>query len=146
MLQPKKTKFRKYHRGRLKGKSTKGISLAFGHFALKTLESYWLTARQIEAARRVITRYTKRHGTLWIRIFPDKVITKRAAETRMGSGKGTPDFWVAVVKPGKILYELTDVSFSIAKKALVSASFKLPIRTQFISTNSHHSLTNKEPL
>nr|YP_009472741.1 ribosomal protein L16 [Codium arenicola]ARO74377.1 ribosomal protein L16 [Codium arenicola] len=133
MLQPKKTKFRKNHRGRLKGKTAKGNTIAFGHFALKCLEPYWLTARQIESARRVITRYTKRNGKLWIRIFPDKVITKRAAETRMGSGKGTPELWVAVVKPGKILYELKDVSFSIAKKALVSASFKLPIRTQFIS-------------
>nr|QHD45147.1 50S ribosomal protein L16 [Codium fragile] len=133
MLQPKKSKFRKNHRGRLKGQTSKGMNLAFGNFALKALQPYWLTARQIEAARRVITRYTKRNGKLWIRIFPDKIITKRAAETRMGSGKGTPDFWVAVVKPGKILYELKDVSYDIAKKALISASFKLPIQTQFIS-------------
>lgn len=139
MLQPKKTKFRKSHRGRLKGKSAKGIHLAFGDFALRALEPSWLTARQIESARRVITRYTKRNGTLWIRIFPDKVITKRAAETRMGSGKGTPDFWVAVVKPGKVLYELKHTSFSIAKKALLSASFKLPIRTQFISADSFNA-------
>ena len=132
MLQPKRTKYRKPHRGRLKGTAKKGIKFAFGEFGLQALEPFWLTSRQIEAARRVITRYTKRDGQLWIRIFPDKAITLRAAETRMGSGKGTPEFWVAVVKPGRILYELTGVSPKIAKQALINASFKLPMKTQFI--------------
>jgi large subunit ribosomal protein L16 len=132
MLQPKRTKYRKMHRGRLSGYCTKGNKLAFGDFGLQALEPFWITSRQIEAARRVITRYTKRGGQLWIRIFPDKSVTFRAAETRMGSGKGNPELWVAVVKPGKILYELNGISPSIAKKALKSASFKLPIKTQLI--------------
>ena len=132
MLQPKRTKYRKFHRGRLKGQSSRGHKLAFGEYGLQALEPYWLTARQIEAARRVITRYTKRNGRLFIRIFPDKSITQRAADTRMGSGKGTPEYWVAVVKPGKILYELCDVPLDIAQKALISAAIKLPIKSQFI--------------
>ena len=132
MLQPKRTKYRKFHRGRLKGQSNRGHKLAFGEYGLQALEPHWLTARQIEAARRVITRYTKRNGRLFIRIFPDKSITQRAADTRMGSGKGTPEYWVAVVKPGKILYELRDVPMDIAQKALISAAIKLPIKSQFI--------------
>lgn len=132
MLQPKRTKYRKFHRGRLKGQSSRGHKLAFGEYGLQALEPFWLTARQIEAARRVITRYTKRNGRLFIRIFPDKSVTQRAADTRMGSGKGTPEYWVAVVKPGKILYELRDVPADIAQKALISAAIKLPIKSQFI--------------
>nr|YP_009330322.1 50S ribosomal protein L16 [Lambia antarctica]ANN39040.1 50S ribosomal protein L16 [Lambia antarctica] len=133
MLQPKRVKYRKHHRGRLKGKAKKGAQIAFGDFALQALEPQWLTARQIEAARRVITRYTNRGGQLWIRVFPDKSITMRAAETRMGSGKGNPEYWVAVIKPGKIIYELKGVSYDIAKQAFSNAAFKLPMKTQFIS-------------
>ena len=132
MLQPKRMKFRKPHRGRLKGKAKKGNQIRFGEYALQALEPHWLTARQIEAARRVITRYTKRGGTLWIRVFPDKAITFRAAETRMGSGKGNPELWVASIKPGKIIYELKGVSYDMAKTALSNAAFKLPIKTSFI--------------
>lgn len=135
MLQPKRTKYRKMHRGRLTGHANKGHKLAFGEFGLQALEPFWLTSRQIEAARRVITRYTKRDGQLWIRVFPDKSVTMRAAESRMGSGKGNPEFWVAVIKPGKILYELNGITPSIAKKALKNAAFKLPIKTKFISKN-----------
>ena len=132
MLQPKRTKYRKFHRGRLKGQSIRGHKLSFGDYGLQSLEPHWLTARQIEAARRVITRYTKRNGRLFIRIFPDKSVTQRASDTRMGSGKGAPEYWVAVVKPGKILYELRDVPLDIAQKALMSAAIKLPIKSQFI--------------
>ncbi len=140
MLQPKRLKYRKYHRGRLKGRAKKGTKINFGDFALQALEPHWLTARQVEAARRVITRYTKRGGKLWIRAFPDKPVTMRAAETRMGSGKGNPEYWVAVIKPGKILYELKGVSYSVARKAFSNAAFKLPMKTQFISTHPQSTL------
>nr|YP_003227049.1 50S ribosomal protein L16 [Bryopsis hypnoides]ACX33757.1 50S ribosomal protein L16 [Bryopsis hypnoides] len=136
MLQPKRLKYRKHHRGRLKGRAKKGTRIYFGDFALQALEANWLTARQIEAARRVITRYTKRGGKLWIRTFPDKPVTMRAAETRMGSGKGNPEYWISVIKPGKILYELKGVPYSTAKKAFTNAAFKLPMKTKFISTGS----------
>nr|YP_010399936.1 ribosomal protein L16 [Nowellia curvifolia]UQM88702.1 ribosomal protein L16 [Nowellia curvifolia] len=132
---PKRTKFRKQHRGNLKGRATRGNSICFGKFALQALEPAWITSRQIEAGRRAITRYARRGGKLWIRIFPDKPITVRPAETRMGSGKGAPEYWVAVVKPGKILYEIGGVSGNIAKAAMRIASYKMPIRTQFIVTN-----------
>ena len=131
MLEPKKTKFRKHHRGRKKGKATRGNKIVFGDFALQALEPCWLTSKQIEAGRRVITRYTKREGKLWIRVFPDKSVTLRPAETRMGSGKGTPEYWVQVVKPYKIIYEIKGVSEEIARKALKIASYKLPIKTRF---------------
>lgn len=133
MLSPKKTKYRKHHRGRMKGKAFRGNTLAFGDFALQALEPCWITSRQIEAGRRVITRYAKRGGKLWIRIFPDKPITMRPAETRMGSGKGSPEYWVAVVKPGKILYELKGVPETVARAALRIASYKMPVKTQFVS-------------
>nr|QWW93394.1 ribosomal protein L16 [Notoscyphus lutescens] len=132
MLSPKKTKFRKQHRGNLKGIATRGNSICFGKFALQALEPAWITSRQIEAGRRAITRYARRGGKLWIRIFPDKPITIRPAETRMGSGKGSPEYWVAVVKPGKILYEISGVSGNIAKAAMKIAAYKMPIRTNFI--------------
>lgn len=132
MLEPKRTKFRKYHRGRMKGKTTRGKKIAFGHFALQTLQPCWLTAKQIEAGRRVITRYTKREGKLWIRVFPDKPVTIRSSETRMGSGKGNPEFWVAVLKPQKIIYEIEGVSEKVARKAMKIASYKLPIKTRFL--------------
>ena len=132
MLSPKRTKYRKQHRGRMRGKASRGNIIAFGDFALQALEPSWITSRQIEAGRRVITRYARRGGKLWIRIFPDKPITMRPAETRMGSGKGVPEYWVAVVKPGKILYELTGVPETIARAALKIAAYKMPIKTQFI--------------
>nr|QWW92899.1 ribosomal protein L16 [Herbertus javanicus] len=138
MLSPKRTKFRKQHRGNLKGIATRGNSICFGKFALQALEPAWITSRQIEAGRRAITRYARRGGKLWIRIFPDKPITIRPAETRMGSGKGSPEYWVAVVKPGKILYEISGVSGNIAKAAMKIAAYKMPIRTNFITTNEKH--------
>lgn len=132
MLSPKRTKYRKYHRGRMRGKATRGNEVTFGDYGLQALEPTWITSRQIEAARRTITRYTKRGAALWIRIFPDKTVTARAAESRMGSGKGTPDYWVAVIKPGRILYEMAGVSEATAKKAMRLAAYKMPVKTRFI--------------
>lgn len=132
MLSPKRTKFRKQQRGRLKGKASRGNTIAFGEFGLQALEPVWLTSRQIEATRRTITRYVKRGGKLWIRVFPDKPITARAAESRMGSGKGAPEYWVAVIKPGHILFELGGINETIAESAMKTASYKLPIKTKFI--------------
>ena len=132
MLEPKKVKFRKHHRGRMKGKASKGYKIIFGNFGLKALAPCWLTSRQIEAGRRVISRYARRDGKLWIRVFPDKPVTFRPPETRMGSGKGAPDYWVAVIQPNKIIYEVKGVSKNIAKRALKIAASKLPIRTQFL--------------
>lgn len=136
MLEPKKTKFRKHHRGRIKGKSIKGSKIVFGNFALQTIEPCWLTAKQIEAGRRVITRYTKREGKLWIRVFPDKSISMRAAETRMGSGKGNVKYWVAVLKPYKIIYEIYGVKEKRARQAMKIASYKLPVKTRFLINNA----------
>lgn len=133
MLSPKKTKFRKQHRGRMKGVASKGNCIAFGDHALQALEPTWLTSRQIEATRRTITRYVKRGGKLWIRVFPDKPVTARPAETRMGSGKGAPEYWVAVIKPGHILFEITGVPRETAQQAMKLASYKLPIKTKFIT-------------
>nr|YP_009314982.1 Ribosomal protein L16 [Scinaia undulata]SCW23437.1 Ribosomal protein L16 [Scinaia undulata] len=133
MLSPKRTKFRKQHRGRLKGKASKGNTIAFGDYALQAMEPVWLTSRQIEATRRTITRYVKRGGKLWIRVFPDKPVTARPAETRMGSGKGAPEYWVSVVKPGHILFEMNGVPEKAAKEAMKLASYKLPIKTKFIT-------------
>lgn len=135
MLSPKKTKFRKQHRGRMSGQSSKGNTIAFGDYALQALEPVWLTSRQIEATRRTITRYVRRGGKLWIRVFPDKPVTARAAETRMGSGKGAPEYWVAVIKPGHILFEIKGVSENDAQQAMKLASYKLPIKTKFIIKN-----------
>lgn len=131
MLEPKRTKFRKQQRGRMRGQANRGKTAIFGDFALQALEPCWLTAKQIEAGRRVITRYTKREGKLWIRVFPDKPVTARPAETRMGSGKGAPTSWVAVIKPQKIIYEIKGVSEKTARKAMKIASYKLPIKTRF---------------
>jgi large subunit ribosomal protein L16 len=130
MLSPKRMKFRKYHRGKMRGKVFDKV--CFGDYALQALQPGWITSRQIEAARRVITRYARRGGKLWIRIFPDKPVTFRAAETRMGSGKGNVEYWVAVVKPGKVLYEITGVSENIAKSSLKTAAYKMPIKTKII--------------
>ncbi len=132
MLQPKKVKHRKVHRGRLKGAAQRGNSLQFGDFGLRAMESTWLTARQIEAARRAIVHYLRRGVKMWIRVFPDMSVTKKAAETRMGSGKGTPDHWVAVVKPGRMLFEISGVTEQLAREAMRLASDKLPIRVKFV--------------
>ncbi len=129
---PKRVKYRKQQRGRMKGKAQRGNTVAFGQYGLQALEPHWITARQIEAARRAIVRYVRRGGKLWIRIFPDKPVTKRAAETRMGSGKGNVDHWVAMVKPGRILFEIAGVNEEQAREAFRLASHKLPIATQFV--------------
>jgi large subunit ribosomal protein L16 len=133
MLMPKRVKYRKAHRGRMKGRATRGITLAFGEYGLQALEPHWITSRQIEAARRAIVRYVKRSGKLWIRIFPDKPVTARAAESRMGGGKGALSHWVAVVKPGRILFEIGGVEEDTAREAFRLASHKLPIPTQFVT-------------
>jgi len=133
MLSPKRTKYRKYHRPSLKGVASKGNTIAFGEFALQALEPAWITSRQIEAGRRVMTRYSRRTGKLWIRIFPDKPVTARPADTRMGKGKGATEYWIAVVKPGKILYEMTGVPESIARAAMKIAGNKMPIKTRVIA-------------
>ena len=133
MLMPKRTKYRKQHRGRMKGRAGRGNSLSFGEYGLQALEPCWMTSRQIEAARRAITRHVKRGGKLWIRVFPDKPVTARAAETRMGKGKGSVEYWVAVVKPGRMIFELAGVPEEDAREAMRLASHKLPIRTRFVS-------------
>nr|UCU57529.1 ribosomal protein L16 [Hypericum ascyron] len=132
MLSPKKTRFCRHHRGRMKGISYRGNHICFGKYALQALEPAWITSRQIEAGRRAMTRNARRGGKIWVRIFPDKPVTIRTTETRMGSGKGDPKYWVAVVKPGKILYEMGGVRENIARKAIEIAASKMPIRTQFI--------------
>ncbi|HEX77304.1 MAG TPA: 50S ribosomal protein L16 [Dehalococcoidia bacterium] len=133
MLQPKRVKYRKVHRGRRKGTAQSGNRVLFGDFGLKALGTAWVTARQIEAARRAITRHVRRGGKIWIRIFPDKPVTKKPAETRMGSGKGSPDHWVAVVKPGRVMFEMTGVSQDVAREAMRLASHKLPLATRFVT-------------
>jgi large subunit ribosomal protein L16 len=132
MLQPKKTKFRKAHKGRIKGLATSGASLAFGEYGLKAMAPERLTARQIEAARRALTRHMKRAGRVWIRIFPDVPVSKKPLEVRMGSGKGAVEYWVARVKPGRVLFELDGVPVQVAKEALELAAAKLPIKTRFV--------------
>ncbi len=132
MLQPKKTKFRKMHKGRMKGNAQRGTTLAYGSFGILALEETWMTARQIEAARIAATRYMKREGQMWIRIFPDKPITKKPAEVRMGKGKGALEYWAAVVRPGRMLFELDGVPLDVAKEALRLAAQKLPITTKFV--------------
>ncbi|GIW21926.1 MAG: 50S ribosomal protein L16 [Candidatus Sericytochromatia bacterium] len=133
MLMPKKTKYRKHHRGRMKGTETRGNKVDFGDFGLQALEPAWITSRQIEAARRAMTRYTRRGGKIFIRIFPDKAVTAKPAETRMGSGKGSPEYWVAVVKPGRILFEIKGTTEEVAKEAMRLAAAKLPIKTKFLT-------------
>lgn len=132
MLQPKRTKFRRQQKGRMKGNSQRGHRLAYGTFGIKSLDSCWVTARQIEAARIAATRYMKREGQLWIKIFPDKPVTKKPAEVRMGKGKGAVEYWAAVVKPGRILFEVGGVPLDVAKEALRLAAQKLPVRTSFV--------------
>ncbi|HAV43099.1 TPA: 50S ribosomal protein L16 [bacterium] len=133
MLAPKRVKFRKSQRGKRKGKTSRGCNISFGEYGLQGLEPCWLTARQIEAARVAITRGAKHGGKLWIRIFPDKSVTKKPLETRMGKGKGSTEYWVAVVKPGRVLFELAGVPIELAKSALMNAAHKLPIKTRFLT-------------
>ena len=132
MLQPKKTKFRKMQKGKMKGFAQRGHKLSFGSFGIKALEETWITARQIEAARIAVTRYMKRQGQVWIRIFPDKPVTSKPAEVRMGKGKGAPEYWAAVVRPGRVLFECDGVSKEVAQEALRLAAQKLPIKTKFV--------------
>ena len=132
MLLPKRVKYRRVHRGRLKGKATRGNTVTYGDFGLQALEPAWITSNQIEAARVAMTRYTKRGGKVWIKIFPDKPITQQPAETRMGKGKGSPEYWVAVVKPGRVMFEIGGVSEAVAREALRLASHKLPIKTKVV--------------
>jgi large subunit ribosomal protein L16 len=133
MLAPKRTKFRKQHRGRRKGRASRGNRLAFGDYGLQALQGAWISDRQIEAARVALTRHIRRGGKVWITIFPDKPVTKKPAETRMGSGKGSPEYWVAVVQPGRMLFELAGVPEEVAKEAMRLASHKLPIKTRFVT-------------
>ena len=132
MLLPKRVKYRRVHRGRLTGKATRGNKVTYGEFGLVALEPAWITSNQIEAARIAMTRYTKRGGQVWIKIFPDKPITEKPAETRMGSGKGSPEYWVAVVKPGRVMFEIAGVSEEVAREALRLASHQLPIKTKIV--------------
>ena len=133
MLQPKRVKYRNHHRGRRKGVATSGSTLNYGDVGLKATESAWITSRQIEAARRAMTRYARRGGRLWVRVFPDKSVTARAAETRMGKGKGAPDHWVAVVKPGRVLFEIAGIPEDTAKHALTLAASKMPMGTRVVT-------------
>ena len=132
MLLPKRVKYRRVHRGRLKGVASRGNTVTYGDFGLQALEPAWVTSNQIEAARIAMTRYIKRGGQVWIKIFPDKPITEKPAETRMGSGKGSPEYWVAVVKPGRVLFEIADVSEETAREALRLAAHKLPVKCKFV--------------
>ena len=133
MLLPKRVKYRRVHRGRLTGKATRGNKVTYGEFGLVALEPAWITSNQIEAARIAMTRYTKRGGQVWIKIFPDKPITEKPAETRMGSGKGSPEYWVAVVKPGRVMFEIAGVSEEVAREALRLASHKLPVKCKIVA-------------
>ena len=136
MLMPKKVKYRKVQRGRMKGKAWRGSSIAFGEYALKAMDCGWITSRQIEAARIAMTRFIKRGGKVWIRLFPDKPITKKPAETRMGKGKGAPEEWVAVIRPGKVLFEMEGVGLEIAQQAMRLAAHKIPMKTRFVARES----------
>ena len=137
MLQPKRTKFRKMQKGRMKGLTSRGAELSFGSFGIKSLEADWITSRQIEAARIAVTRFMKREGQVWIRIFPDKPVTKKPAEVRMGKGKGAPEYWVAVVRPGRMIYEAEGVPLEVAKEALRLAAQKLPVQTRFVTRRDY---------
>ena len=132
MLLPKRVKYRRVHRGRMKGKASRGNTVTYGEWGLQAIEPSWITSNQIEAARIAMTRYTKRGGKVWIKIFPDKPITEKPAETRMGSGKGSPEYWVAVVKPGRVMFEIAGVSEEVAREALRLASHKLPIKSKIV--------------
>lgn len=133
MLMPKRVKRRRVHRGRMTGKATRGNKITYGDFALQALEPAWITSNQIESARRAMTRYIKRGGKIWIKVFPDKPVTQKPAETRMGSGKGSPEYWVAVVKPGRVMFEMSGVAEDVAREAMRLAAHKLPIKCKFIT-------------
>ena len=133
MLMPKRVKYRRVHRGRMTGKAHKGNTITYGEYGLQALEPCWMTSNQIEAARRAMTRYIKRGGNIWIKVFPDKPVTEKPAEVRMGSGKGSPEYWVAVVKPGRVLFEMSGVTEDIAREAMRLAAHKLPIKTKFVA-------------
>ncbi len=138
MLMPKRVKYRRVHRGRMKGKAHRGNTITYGEYGLQALEPTWITSNQIEAARRAMTRYVKRGGNIWIKVFPDKPVTEKPAETRMGSGKGSPEYWVAVVKPGRIIFEMGGVSEEDAREAMRLASHKLSIKTKFVTRDEGH--------
>lgn len=137
MLMPKRVKYRRVHRGRMKGKATRGNTLTYGDYGLQALEPAWITSNQIESARRAMTRYIKRGGNIWVKIFPDKPVSEKPAETRMGSGKGAPEYWVSVVKPGRIMFEMGGVSEEVAREAMRLAAHKLPIKTKFVMREDH---------
>ena len=139
MLMPKRVKYRRVHRGRMTGKAMRGNTLAYGEYGLVATEPGWITSNQIEAARIAMTRFTKRSGQVWIKIFPDKPVTKKPAETRMGSGKGSPEYWVAVVKPGRVMFEIAGVSEEVAREALRLASHKLPIKTKVLAAEAQEA-------
>jgi len=144
MLMPKRVKYRRVHRGRMKGKATRGNTLTYGDFGLVALEPAWITSNQIEASRIAMTRYIKRGGQVWIKIFPDKPVTEKPAETRMGSGKGSPEYWVSVVKPGRVLFEMVGVTFEDAKEAMRLAANKLPIKCKFIYKETTEAAEGEE--
>ena len=144
MLLPKRVKYRRVHRGRMKGKATRGNTVTYGEFGLVATEPSWITSNQIEAARIAMTRHTKRGGKVWIKIFPDKPVTEKPAETRMGSGKGSPEYWVAVVKPGRVMFEIAGVSEEVAREALRLASHKLPVKCKIVKANEIRKLSGAE--
>ncbi|KXB46242.1 ribosomal protein L16 [Tissierellia bacterium KA00581] len=143
MLMPKRVKYRRVHRGRMTGKALRGNTISYGDYAIQALEPCWMTSNQIESARRAMTRYIKRGGKIWIKVFPDKPVTKKPAEVRMGSGKGAPEYWVAVVKPGRVLFEMSGVAPEIAREAMRLAAHKLPIKTKFITREMKEGEANE---
>ena len=143
MLMPKRVKYRRVHRGRMTGKALRGNTLSYGDYAIQALEPCWMTANQIESARRAMTRYIKRGGKIWIKVFPDKPVTKKPAEVRMGSGKGAPEYWVAVVKPGRVLFEMSGVPVDVAREAMRLAAHKLPVKTKFITREMKEGEANE---
>lgn len=143
MLMPKRVKYRRVHRGRMTGKALRGNTISYGDYAIQALEPCWMTANQIESARRAMTRYIKRGGKIWIKVFPDKPVTKKPAEVRMGSGKGAPEYWVAVVKPGRVLFEMSGVPVDIAREAMRLAAHKLPVKTKFITREMKEGEANE---
>ena len=143
MLMPKRVKYRRVHRGRMTGKALRGNSISYGDYAIQALEPCWRTANQIESARRAMTRYIKRGGKIWIKVFPDKPVTKKPAEVRMGSGKGAPEYWVAVVKPGRVLFEMSGVPVDVAREAMRLAAHKLPVKTKFITREMKEGEANE---
>ena len=143
MLMPKRVKYRRVHRGRMTGKALRGNTISYGDYAIQALEPCWMTANQIESARRAMTRYIKRGGKIWIKVFPDKPVTKKPAEVRMGCGKGAPEYWVAVVKPGRVLFEMSGVPVDVAREAMRLAAHKLPVKTKFITREMKEGEANE---